>query len=354
MSPLVAQKPAKKQYKPMPVVLNEVKKREMQRKLWYTGSILSLRKSQIVSESKGRILSIAQVGDRLQKGQVIAVLDDTLLKKELAVRQAEAQVHAADLRYFTQEAKRFEKLYATKNIALSELEKIQAERDNAQAHYATSQARIAQTEEDLRRMKILAPFGGVISERMGAVGEWLDSGRDLAVLTDTENLEIIVAVPPEILPGISLGEQLEVQVGNKNKHASLRAVVPVAEKNSQLYELRLDAGKGLGYVNQLVKVGIPIALSRNSIVIPEDALIIRNTGISVMVMTAEKQARKIPVTVGASTADGFIEVYTDQLKEGDQVIVRGAERLREGMLVTPLNQKELGSRQAPKTPVKQP
>lgn len=352
--PVVAQKPAQKNLPPMPVVLSEVKKQELQEKRWYTGTILSLRKTNIVSEGKGRILAIVQVGDRVRKGQAIAMLDDTLIRNELAVRQAEAEVHAADLRYFTQEAQRLKQLYAKQNIALSELEKTQAERDNAKAQYAASQARIAQTEEDLRRMKILAPFDGVISERMVAPGEWLDIGRSLAVLTDTENLEINVAVPPEILDDVNLGEQLEIQINNKSEYASLRAIVPVAEKNSQLYELRLNVGKGVGYVNQLVKVGVPIALRRESIVIPEDALVIRNTGISVMVMTADRQVRRIPVAVGASTATGLVEVYAEQLKVGDQVIVRGAERLREGMLVVPVNLQAPGSRQPGNRPGKTP
>lgn len=336
-NPVIAQKPAARSFPAMPVVLTEVRKQELSDKTWYAGTIVSLRKTRITSEGKGRILSIVQVGDRVVKGQNIAVLDDTLLRKDLAIRKAEAKIHAADLRYLTAEVKRLAKLRAKNNIALSDFEKVQAQRDNAAAQYEASQAKIKQTEENLRRMKRVAPFSGVVSAQTANVGEWLDIGKEIVVLTDTENLEISVALPAEFLQRIKVGEGMDVRVNNLVHPAIVRTIVPVAQKGSQLYELRLSVDSNIGYVNQRAKVGIPLGQQRNSIVIPEDALIIRNTGASVMIMTAEKKAQNVPVQLGSSTADGLIEVRKSSLKVGDQIIIRGAERLRDGMEVRPVS-----------------
>ncbi len=321
----------------MPVILAPVQQQELREQLWFSGSVISRNHADIAAENAGRIIAVPEVGDYFKRGEVIVRLDDALLQQELIAQKAESVSLQASIGFLNREVGRLNELAKNNNAALSRLEQMQADLDATRAMYAANQARVARTDELLRRMSIVAPFDGVINERHAEEGEWVSAGDEIVALTDPQSLEITTSVPAYILSQVAVGDLLIIEVNGQAQQANLRTVVPVADSVSRLFELRLDWIIPTGYARQLVRVAVPISSPRNSLVVPEDALVIRNTGMSVMRVTRDQMAQRVPVQVGVSTSDGLIEVRNSTLKIGDQVIIRGAERVREGMSVRPLH-----------------
>ena len=116
----------------------------------------------------------------------------------------------------------------------------------------------------------------------------------------------------------------------------VRTLVPVGDLQSRLYEVRLTVAADGWSSGQSVRLSVPAAASRTATVVPRDSLVLRRDGTSVFRVGPDNTAEKVSVTTGIADGD-YIEVG-GKIGPGDRVIIRGGERLRDGMKVEPLEQ----------------
>ena len=321
----------------VPVMLSSVKSRQLQKQLWFSGSIVSRQRSMLAAETPGRLIQIAEVGDYFEAGEIIARFDSTLLQKTLAEYEANAAGHRAQIQFLQKEVQRLLTLAKNNNAAISKLEENQALLAVERANLSVSIARLEQTKEKVYRMDIKAPFSGLVSRRETNLGEWLKEGDSVVELVNLDALEIKTAVSANALSFVTPGDLLTVMVGEQRFPTTLRSVVSVGDDESRLFELRLSAPPNIGKPQQIARVAVPISSARQGLVVPEDALNIRQLGITVFVVGADMIARQVPVQLGISDIDGFVEV-SGALAAGDRVVVRGSERLRPGVTVRDVGQ----------------
>ncbi len=317
---------------PAPVITADVVRDEVQAKLRFSGTLISRFEAELSAETEGRVVKLARVGDRFRKGSVVAHLDDTLLRQTLAENQAGAQSQLARIKFLENEVARLSKLAETNHTTVSLLERTQSDLGVARSELEAARARIALTEERILRMRIAAPFDGVIVALHTEIGEWVSEGDAVAELVNTDSLEIETHVSADVLSYINVGDRIDVVVEGQFHQTELRAVVPVGDKASRLFELRLRPDGAIGQPGLPVEVWVPATAPRNSLLIPEDALVIRHNGISVFRIEEDMTAVRVPVEPGLSAGNGLIEV-NGPLKTGDKVVVRGGERLRDGLTV---------------------
>ncbi len=325
-----------------PVVTAEVIRDRIQVTLQFSGTLISRRDAALSAETDGRMTELALIGTRFETGDVIARLDDTLLQQILAENRAAAQSRHARIKFLENEVKRLSKLAENNNAAISLLEQTQSDLDVARSELVAAQARAAQTEEKIRRMRISAPFDGVISTVHTEIGEWVSAGDAIVNLVNIDSLEIETHVSADVLPYINIGDRIKVEVGGDLHETELHTIVPIGDRTSRLFELRLRSHAVTGQPGLPVRVSVPAAASRNSLLIPEDALVIRHDGVSVFRIEEDMTASRIPVKTGLSTDSGLIEINAP-LEVGDKVVIRGGERLRHGSpvrLVPPANGNE--------------
>jgi multidrug efflux pump subunit AcrA (membrane-fusion protein) len=108
-------------------------------------------------------------------------------------------------------------------------------------------------------------------------------------------------------------------------------VVPVGDEVSRQLELRLPLNGLAVPVGSAVELALPTAQARDVLVVPRDALVLRREGSHVLRVNAEGLAERVEVVAGESDAQ-WVEVE-GALSVGESVVVRGAERLREGQAV---------------------
>lgn len=303
---------------------------------------------------------LVQPGDRVAKGAVIAEIDPQLariahLQAEAALERAKAGVAQADARLSLakQGLERSERLRGSTAFSRGSFEDQQLEVAEAESARASAKAELAGAEADVRRadydlqhVKILAPFDGVVLDRMAQPGAYIAVGAPVAVLLDIGALEIEVEAPAELIPGLVPGLETTalVEVGGAAQEisATVRAVIPREAVSTRTRPVRFsvspeDKAKVDAAPGRSVTVRTPTAAPRRALTAPKDALVQARGGWMVYVAKEGEggaySAEARPVTIGAAFG-GQIEILSG-VAPGERVVIRGNERLRPGQPISP-------------------
>ncbi len=296
------------------------------------GTVVSRNNAKLAAEVTGQLLEVAEVGTLAARGDVVAKIEDTVIRLRKDEQQAEVERAMARLKYLESEERRYVQLAESNLAAATKLEETLSDRDVSRSDLQVAKIRLAQIEDQLARTSIKAPFGGIVVERLMMPGERVDTGRNVVRMVDQQHLEVIARAPLDYYSFVSPGQQLELRTGSVITSGTVRTVVAVGSENTHQFELRVDIESDRFPVGQTLRVSIPTSDVRKALVVPRDALVLRPDGISVFVVDKEGKARQVMVTTGIGTGQQ-IEVFGD-LADSDTVIIRGNERLRPGQVVS--------------------
>ena len=151
-------------------------------------------------------------------------------------------------------------------------------------------------------------------------------------LTIPYYVEIVARAPLNTVNFVAKNDELAIHNEYKDGYARIRTVVPFGDPQSHMFEVRLDIDASQWVVGESVRVSMPTSEAREVLTVPRDALVLRREGAAVFRVNADMTVNKIPVITGQG-AGSLIEVIGD-LKAGDAVVIRGAERLEDGMSVS--------------------
>lgn len=296
-----------------------------------SGTVLSLNDSRIAAEIEGVLTWIANVGDAVDTGAVIARINPRLMQVALKRAQANVAGLEADLRYREQLLNRNEELAASNNAAANLLDESRAQRDQALHQLADARAQLERAEGDLERTRIRAAFAGHVTERLASVGEYVAIGDEILRLVDTHQKEISLPAPIALTAYVRPGLEVPVRSGSIERHHLVRAVVPVGDAVSRMVEIRLSVADSDWLVGAPVQVSLPSDTPVTTVVVPRDALVQRGGESFVYKVTGEGTAEQI--TARIQSIVGLWVGIAEGIEPGDQVIVRGAERLAPGQPV---------------------
>ena len=324
---------------PAPVAVAVAESRMLAPVSWYPGTVISRNRARVAAEVDGRLEWVAEVGAAIAEGEVVARIDDALLRQSLVENEAAVARERAHLTFLDAQVERMERLVTQNTATRSRLEEAVAERDISRSELRAARARVALTTERLERTRIEAPFGGIVTERVRQGGEWANSGDAVVRIVDAGALEVQTWIPVAALAFVGEGSELALEAGPGRTSATVRTIVPVGDNRSRLYELRLGVEAGSWPVGRDVRVAVPTAAARAVVAIPRDALVLRRDGVAVYRVDDEGLADRVAVTPGIAQ-DELIEV--DGIASGDRVVIRGGERLRPGQPVRVVNAEPAG------------
>lgn len=298
---------------------------------YYTGTIISRERARLAAEVSGRLLWVAEVGDELDEGGVVARIDDALLREDHAEREADVGRIQARLEFLKLEASRLKRLASSNNAAQSQLEQVDSDRLAARSELKSAQARERRSAALLERAQLRAQFAGIVTERLLHAGEWADEGTAVVAMTDPLHLEIQGWVSVSALPFLEPKVTVQFERNEEVFEGRVRTLVPVGDTRSRLYELRVSLPEGAWKVGESVRVAVPATVRREVLSVPRDALVLRRDAVSVFVIDDDAVAHRIAVIPGIASGP-WIEVE-GELNAGDIVVTRGGERLRDGQKV---------------------
>jgi RND family efflux transporter MFP subunit len=295
------------------------------------GSVVSVNDSLIAAATPGKILWVAEIGSEVKEGDVIARIDpaDAILQRDES--RADIKRLGARADYLARLVARHEGLGEDGGESEASIDQMRSDRDEAQQNLERARVALRRAETALGRTEVKAPFSGRIAAREIEVGEFVNPGAAVARLVNIDALEVTAQAPDTMLVAVHAGDEISVSNGVESIKAKVRAVVPVGDTVSRTLELRLVLPKTDWHIGSAVQVNLPRSAPKRVVAVDRDALILRADRVSIFVIAADDTAKQLDVELGA--ADGNLIEVIGAIKQGDRVVIRGGERLRDGQKV---------------------
>ena len=232
-------------------------------------------------------------GDRVEEGQVIAVVGDQKLGLQIQAQSAQTQAAQAQVEQARRELERGEQLIKEGFATKARLDQLHASYDVAVNTLKSMTAQQSVAQEQQTQGKVLAPTSGRILTVPVTAGTVVMPGDTIATLAE-QNYVLRLNVPERHANLIKSGDA--VRVDGSPELGTIKLVYPKVENG----RVQADATvKGLGdyFVGERVRVWIS-AGERKAIVIPSDFLITRNGIDYALVKSAVGETLDVPVQRG--------------------------------------------------------
>lgn len=290
------------------------------------GTLRSNESVVVRPEVSGRIASINfQEGGRVEKGAVIVAIDASVQEAELAQARASLALRQQSLA-------RTQDLMRDKYVSQSAL-------DEAVANLRVAEANVQLAEAKRDKMRIRAPFSGVIGIRKVSAGDYVKEGQDLVTLEDTSALKVDFRVPEVLLARVGKNQSLELMTEaapGRRFAANVFAIDPAVDENGRALYLRarLKNEEGRLRPGMFVRVQLLLDERKNAMMVPEESLVPVGDEQFVFRVTDGK-AERVKVRTGLRRG-GRVEIR-EGLAPGDTVVTAGQIKLRDGVPVRAVN-----------------
>ena len=332
------------------VLVDSVDERAIDQTVPVLGRLVARQAGVVAVRVAERVVAIdVQVGDRVERGDILARLSDDRLESErrlwaAAVEGAKATVvrNRSFLTKARQAFSRHEQLEGSTAYrqdraedAARDVDVARAELARSEAELAAATARLGLVETALADATIRAPYDGVVTVEHLAAGAYARVGDPIVTLMNDSDVEIEADVPVDRLPALPPGTSVEAEVQNGGDIVvTVRAVVPEENPRTRTRAVRFTVEAGaLDYTiaaNQSVLLHIPIGGSRKVLTVSKDAIVRIGERSQVFVVIDGKALAKT-VQLGESVGSRY--QVLQGLLGGDTVVVRGNESLRSGQPV---------------------
>jgi len=344
------------------VTVYPVESRPVTRTLLVNGTLTAWDEVPVGTEATGlRVVEVAvEEGQRVVAGQVLARLNDTLLRAaaeqnaarqvraRAVIAQQEAQIAEAEATLAEARANlgRAESLRRSEALSAQNADSRRTAVLTAEARLTTARQGLALARADLAlvaaearelterlaQTEIRAPFDGILSSRTARVGQVPQAmNAELFRLIRDGRVELVAEVPDQDLARVRPGQSVSIQPAAEGAPALTGVVDRVGPV--------VDAASRLGRVHVRLAEDAPvrpgqfaralISLSRaEALMVPESAVVVGELGARVFVLGEGRRVSARPVTVG-TRRDGLVEILAG-LALGEPVVVAGAGFIKDG------------------------
>jgi membrane fusion protein (multidrug efflux system) len=307
---------------PAPVEVVELKPVRVLEAIAAVGSLRSNESVVLRPEVSGRIQSIGfRDGQTVRRGQLLVGLDATLNEAEVAQARAEFDLAASNLR-------RTEDL-ASKNFVSSSAQ------DQAASSVQVAEARLKLAEARLAKMRIVAPFDGVVGIRNVSIGDYVKDGAELVNVEDIRTLKVDFRLPERYFTQLRAGLPVEVvadALPGARYLGSIDAINPRVDASGRSLEVRakLDNTDGRLRPGMFARVRVLLGDRPNALMVPEEAVVPLGDDFFVYTV-ADGKAKRVRVKLGVRR-DAQVELL-EGVSAGEQVVTAGIRVQRDGQPV---------------------
>jgi len=303
----------------------------------FTGAIYARYDLPIGTDGEtGRITAVyVEAGEHVRKGQVLARLDDSILKPQVvrlaaSLDEARANAELAEAEYARAEAVR-----SAGALSAEDIQKRRAASATAAAEVKVAAAQLAEYQARLSHTEVRAPADGLVLTRSAEVGQIATpGGTALFRLAKSGEMEMRGQVAEQDMPSLRTGQSAVIHLTGIDKpfHGRVRLLGAVIDPQTRLGEIRvaLDSDPDLR----------PGAFARGDVVVgrgqrpvlPQTAVLSDEQGAFVYIVDANHEIERRAVQVTDTIAAGV--VIGSGLTGREQVVTTAAAFLRPGERVT--------------------
>ncbi len=302
-----------------------LQKRMIARTIEYSSSFTAFEENHLAPSAPGRIEQIfVEVGDRVKKGDILVQMDRTQL------HQATIQLKNVETDY-----RRLDTLNKVGSISKQQYDQIKAQYD-----IARSNVDFLQENTVLR-----APFNGVISGKYYEDGELYSGAPNTSVgkaailsIVQIDPLKAIVNISEKYYPLIQTGMNAKVTCDiypRETFPGRVLRVYPTIDPTTRSFTIEVKINNREDRLRPGMFCRVSLSLGEEmALVVPSLAVLkLQGSNERYVFLEENGKARRVPVIIG-KRYDDMIEIISDELKEGNNLIVSGQARLTDGVKVT--------------------
>lgn len=330
------------------------------------GSITPLQQVVVKSRIDGELLALHfNEGQTVNKGQLLAEIDDRSLQAQLQQQTAQLAKDKALLANAKQDLIRYTQLLKDDAIPAQQRDTQQSLVQQYQANIDSVQAQINNTKLQLSYTKIHAPLAGRIGFRQVDVGNQIKSGdaNGLATIVEVDPISVVFSLPENQLSRLLQtddNKKQSITLWNSDKTQQLATseqwiIDNQIDRNTGSIRLKaiVNNTQQRFIANQFVNVRMQLDQLDDALLIPAHTILYGAQGDYVYRINEDEQVEMILVKNLQATGD-WIAVASDQLKVGDRLVSDGSDRLRPGSRVTVIDPQATNKSSEPTTARQKP
>lgn len=318
---------------PAPVQVERVRGVTLTETVRAVGTLRAIETVEIRPEIAGRIRTIHFTdGGSIEQGQLLFQIDDQKLQYEQAAREAALRAQQARVANAERTLRRQEQLHERNAASLDDLDRARIERDVALAEQERTEAELALIRRRIEDTRIIAPFGGQISERRADRGAYVAVADHLATLYRTDPVEIGISIPERYSGQVRMGQPVEVFVASHPGEVfecAIDFISPVVDERTRTFRVRarIPNREGLLKPGSFATAQVAVEVRENRPVVSAESLVATRHGYIVFIVE-EERVRSQQVRTGLRR-DSTVEIV-EGLTIGETVVRTGHLRLRGG------------------------
>lgn len=300
------------------------------------GTLRAAETSQLAAQLMGTIVEIrVREGDHVQRGQVLAVIDDAQPRAALdratageMAAQQEISASESDLSLAEATFKRYQTLYDRKSVSPQEFDEIkaryqaaQARREMARAGQSQAKAALQQARTALSYAQIVAPFDGLVTEKKADVGTLATPGMPIFTVEDLRRYRLEATVNETDLHFVRQGQQVSVSIdaiGDRGLKGKVVEIVPAADPGSRSFLVKIELPSDPALRSGLFGRAQITRGERTALLVPRTAIVERGQLQGIYVLDQNRIVGLRYITLGKPSAQQ-VEVLAG-LQPGEMLV----------------------------------
>ena len=295
------------------------------------GNAKANKEVNLFSMEAGVVMSIKKdIGDKVNKGDVLAVLENPELSRQLIIHKAEMEVSQSN---YLRLKSVFEKTPELTTIN---------DFENIEATYKISKAKYQATKNRDSLLTIKAPFSGIVTQRNVEIGDMVQnsinssSTTSLFQIMDMDVIRLIVDLPETEVDNISVGMNAKItfsELVGKEFDVKVSRMANMIDNTSKTMEVQIDIPNKNNEIKSgmYAEVNIQLQSDGEKFSLPNEAIMAVKSEFFVYKVT-DGIVEKILIKKGLSNIQYF-EIKSDQISSSDNIIVEGKSLVKDGMKV---------------------
>ena len=318
-----AKNPKIEKVPPVAVNVGEVKSINVPERISAVGHMYAVKQVDLSFDNSGKLKQkYFKNGDRVLAGESVASLDD---EQDMAnLKSLQAKLDLAKQTY--DRVKILEKSGA---ISKEDV-------DQKFADLQEAEAKVEQQKTVLEHDKLKAPFTGVLGIYNFGVGTYIAAGTAVVQLTQENPLKIRFSIPADLKPKVAIGNAVELTSStyvNQVFKGQVGYISPTVNSKSGTLEIEAEVANDdyLLSPGMFMSVSQTLQAKHSMLVVPSMAIQVDREGSFVYIVSPSNTVKAVYIQLDL-IRDGQTQV-TSGLKEGQKIVIIGANKLSDGMQI---------------------
>ena len=306
------------------------------------GSAEALNTATLYARVNGYLKSrLVDIGDRVETGQLLAVIDAPELDAQLNQTRAQLEQFRAAQGIAQVTYDREKRLLEQKVVSKQEYDQSESALNQAVANVKSAEANVQNLTAQQGFEKITAPFTGVITTRYLDDGALISSGGgttapSIYTLVEADVLRVFINVPQSYVANLNVGQEVAVTAVDFPQNVFKGRLTRMAESldptaRTERVEIQIPSQGGKLLPGMYLTIRFQVQQDQPALVVPANTVDIRRDGPQVAVMTADGTLKHLPVKLGRDFGK-TLEIVAG-LTGDESLVVNPSTDLVEGMKV---------------------